>query len=105
MITSLATMRAASRPTAQWRLISLSFSVVPDFVVKTVVTRDPRTSIPFGRLLTYTVRAVPHGFYPRGANIMRVPKTEDHITDDGPIAAQRRRCERRSQRDLHRRTS
>ena len=46
------------RPTAQWCSIKPGFSVVPDFVVKTVVTRFPRTSIPFGRLLTSTVRAV-----------------------------------------------
>ncbi len=66
-------MRAASRPTAQWRLISPGFSVVPDFVVKTVVTRDPDLD-PTWEITKLHSPGRPHGFHVRGANMLRVRK-------------------------------
>jgi len=67
-------MRAAKRPTAQWRPISRAFSVVPDFVVETVVTRFPQTSIPFGRLLNLHSPGRPHGYHVTGTNMLRLRK-------------------------------
>ena len=84
-------MRAASRSTTQWCFMKPGFSVVPDFVVKTVVTRFAQDLDPVWEITNLHSPGRPHGSYRRGANMLRLRKQKATSPKNDHIAAERRR--------------